>query len=267
MPQSDKLCRPTLPFCLYLSMVAVLIAAGDTACAAQSRDPGSYYARANTLGILVAYSRDSSHMLLGAAERRQLLSVGVSYSRRLLMNSTVNWQYDGELLPVALEGDPTTMQVVQYGGPNGVTASDNVGAVMVSCAPVTISFSSSEGPGGTPVTYTATDYCSGRQWTAGEAMSPVGMQWNFLPRHRIQPLLEGHGGYMYSTTPVPIVTAGSFNFTFDFGAGLEIFRPNLNSIRVEYRYHHISNHYTASTNPGVDSGMAQVTYCFRLGRR
>jgi opacity protein-like surface antigen len=142
-----------------------------------------------------------------------------------------------------------------------------VGAVMVSCAPVTESFSTPAEPGGTPVDYTATDYCSGRQWTNGEGVSPVGMQWNFLPRHRIQPLFEGHGGYMYSTRAVPIMSAGSFNFTFDFGAGFEIFRSNLQSVRVEYRYHHISNHYTADTNPGVDSGMMQLTYCFRLGRR
>jgi len=138
---------------------------------------------------------------------------------------------------------------------------------MVTCTPETASFSYPAGPGGTPVDYTATDYCSGRQWTAGEAISPVGMQWNFLTQHRIQPLLEGHGGYMFSTKAIPIMTAGSFNFTFDFGTGMEIFRSNLNSVRIEYRYHHISNHYTASTNPGVDSGLMQVTYCFRLGRR
>jgi opacity protein-like surface antigen len=264
LPQSNKLCLSTLPCCLF---VVLMIAAGGTACAAQSRGPDPYYARTNTLGIVGAYSWDSSHMLLGAAEKRELLNIGVSYSRRLLMNSAVNWQYDVELLPVALESDPTATQVVQFSGPDGITTSYNVGAVMVTCAPVTMSFSSSAGPGGTPISYTATDYCSGRQWTAGEAMSPVGMQWNFLPRRRIQPLFEGHGGYMYSTRPIPIVTAGSFNFTFDFGTGLEIFRSNLNSIRLEYRYHHISNHYTAGTNPGIDSGMLQVSYCFRLGRR
>lgn len=264
MPQSNKLCLSTLPCCLF---VVLTIAGGGATCAAQSRGPGAYYARANTLGIVGAYSWDSSHMLLGAAENRELLNVGVSYSRRLLMNSVVNWQYDVELLPVALESDPTVTQTVQFTGPDEITASYNVGAVMVTCTPVTMSFSSPAGPGGTPVSYTATDYCSGRQWTAGEAISPVGMQWNLLPRRRIQPLFEGHGGYMYSTRPIPIVTAGSFNFTFDFGTGLEIFRSNLNSIRIEYRYHHISNDYTGGTNPGIDSGMIQVAYCFRLGRR
>lgn len=265
MPESNKLWLPTLHFCLFFFVVVAITTAGAPS-AAQSPTFRPYYVRANTVGILASYSWDSSHMLLGAAEKRELLNVGFSYSRRLLVNSAVNWQYDGELLPVALESDPTATQVVQYSGPNGVTASYDVGAVMVTCTPVTVSFTSSTEPGGTPVSYTATDYCSGRQWTAGEGMSPIGMQWNFLPRHRIQPLLVGHGGYMYSTRAIPIMSAGSFNFTFDFGAGLEIFRSELKSIRIEYRYHHISNDYTASTNPGIDSGMMQVTYCFGWGK-
>ncbi|MGB0064803.1 MAG: acyloxyacyl hydrolase [Terracidiphilus sp.] len=266
MPENDKLRLPTLPLCLFFAS-AMAIAAGGTVCAAQGRDPGSYYARANTLGIVGAYSWDSSHMLLGAATNRELLNIGISYSRRLLMNRVVNWQYDGELLPIALESDPTATQFVQYSGPNGGSASYNLGAQLITCTPLTMTFSASEGPGGTPVSYTATDYCSGREWTVGQSISPIGMQWNFLPGRRIQSLLEGHGGYMYSTRPIPIVSAGSFNFTFDIGAGFEIFHSNLNSIRIEYRYHHISNHYTATTNPGIDSGLAQLTYCFRLGRK
>jgi len=118
------------------------------------------------------------------------------------------------------------------------------------------------------VTYSGTETlsCSGRRWTIGEAMSPVGMQWNFLPARKTQPFVDGHGGFMYSTQPIPVVNAGSFNFTFDVGAGFEIFRSRSRSIRVEYRYHHISNHDTATENPGIDNGLFQVTYGFRLGR-
>ena len=67
---------------------------------------------------------------------------------------------------------------------------------------------------------------------------------------------------MYSTQAIPIDYAGSFNFTFDLGAGLEFYRPNSRSVRADYRYHHISNHATAATNPGIDSGIFQVTYAF-----
>jgi opacity protein-like surface antigen len=67
---------------------------------------------------------------------------------------------------------------------------------------------------------------------------------------------------MYSTQPIPIIQAGSFNFTFDLGAGFEIYRTLHRSIRVEYRYHHISNHNTAQENPGIDSGLFQASYAF-----
>ena len=96
----------------------------------------------------------------------------------------------------------------------------------------------------------------------GEAFSPLGFQWNFRPRHRLQPVVIGHGGYIYSTHAIPIDYAGSFNFTFDLGAGVEFYRLNSQSIRVDYRYHHISNHETANTNPGIDNGVLQVTYAF-----
>jgi opacity protein-like surface antigen len=67
---------------------------------------------------------------------------------------------------------------------------------------------------------------------------------------------------MYTTHPIPIYYAGSFNFTFDLGAGIELYRSKTRSIRAEYRYHHISNHETAEQNPGIDNGLFQVTYTF-----
>jgi hypothetical protein len=67
---------------------------------------------------------------------------------------------------------------------------------------------------------------------------------------------------MYTTHPIPADNAGSFNFTFDIGAGIELYRTATRSMRVEYRFHHISNAYTAQFNPGIDSGVFQFTYAF-----
>jgi hypothetical protein len=53
----------------------------------------------------------------------------------------------------------------------------------------------------------------------------------------------------------------------DIDAGVEIYRSKSKSIRAEYRYHHLSNANTAQENPGVDSGLFQLTYCFGLGRQ
>jgi hypothetical protein len=233
------------------------------ACAAiaQTKPENPYYARVNTFGIFTAYSNDSSHILLGVVENRKLLDIGVSYNRRILVDRIVNWQYSGEILPVALESDPTSSETIQYTEPKVYTLTGSIGAAMISCVPTTSAYNFVE-PNGTPVSYKITDFCTGRRWTIGEAISPVGMQWNFLPRRTLQPFFSGHGGYMYSTQPIPISDAGSFNFTFDLGAGIELYRSKTRSIRAEYRYHHISNHETAEENPGIDNGLFQLTYTF-----
>jgi opacity protein-like surface antigen len=244
-------------FFLFLLCVALI---GALNAVAQTRIDNRYYARVNTFGVLAAYSNDSSHMLLGDAERRKLLDIGGMYSRRLFLNRIVNWEYSAEVLPVALESDPLTSVLELQTSPSPGTTTLNAGSSLITCAPLSLNYSFTY----MGVNYAGTNvfYCHGRQWTIGEAMSPVGFSWNFRPRHKLQPFLIGHGGYMYSTRPIPVSTAGSFNFTFDIGAGLELFRTHSQSIRAEYRYHHISNHYTAIENPGVDSGLVQLTYSF-----
>ncbi|HEY1805707.1 MAG TPA: acyloxyacyl hydrolase [Terracidiphilus sp.] len=250
-------------FFFRFACLCLLLAGASFAARAQVlASPGSsYFSRKNTFGVFGAYSPDSSHILLGYAENRKLVEFGVSYNRRLLMDHGVSWQYSLELLPVALESDPVGVEINTQTEPTVSTTTYDFGAQFVTCAPATVPYSYA---GENNVTYsgTLTYRCSGRRWTIGEAMSPIGMQWNFRPRNRIQPFFTGHGGYMYSTQPIPIMQAGSFNFTFDLGAGLELYRTASKSIRVEYRYHHISNHNTAQENPGIDNGLFQVSYAF-----
>lgn len=234
--------------------------AGAATVSAQVPAESLHYGRLNTFGILAAYSPDSSHWLLGTAENRRLLDFGVAYGRRLFMNRTVNWQYNAELLPVALESDPVFVDTINWTSPTVGTETESF-SESNPCVPASGSFSSTNQITGVTYSYNYSINCS-RRWTIGEAMSPVGMQWNIMPRRKLQPFFIGHGGYMYSTQPIPVAGAGSFNFTFDLGAGFELYRSITKSIRAEYRYHHISNHYTATENPGIDNGLIQVTYCF-----
>ena len=247
--------------CSY-PILRLFICIAISACAgtvlAQTAPVNPYYSRVNTFGILAAYSNDSSHILMGQAENRKLLNFGAIYSRRLFQNHIMNWQYSAEVLPVALESDPVDHLVEVFTSPFSATVTGN-NATVGPCHNSSGSFN--ETVGSTTYAYTYTNTCF-RQWTIGEGMSPVGFQWNFMPRRKLQPFVNGHGGYMYSTQPIPIANAGSFNFTFDFGAGLEMYRSRTRSVRVEYRYHHISNHNTATQNPGIDNGVLQVAYSF-----
>jgi len=227
---------------------------------AQSGRQSRYYSRVNSYGVIAAYSNDSSHILLGDAERRKLLEFGVSYNRRLQLRRSVSWQYSVEFLPVALESDPLSQFVDEQSLPDVATTITS-GGPPVSCSPITESYNF---PGSNDETFSgiATLSCRDRRWTMGEAISPVGMQWNFRPAHKLQPFLSSHGGYIYSAKEIPVDLAGSFNFTFDIGVGLELYRTLTRSIRVEYRIHHISNGNTAKRNPGIDNGLFQVTYLF-----
>ena len=106
-----------------------------------------------------------------------------------------------------------------------------------------------------PAAGTYTTSCAGRTWNIGEAISPLACNGTFCRTSRRSPSFTGHGGYMYTTHPIPVDAAGSFNFTFDLGAGIELYDFRTSSIRAEYRYHHISNHETAYQNPGIDNGL------------
>lgn len=239
--------------------MAAVFALGGSCAAAQ--DARGFYERANTFGVFAAYSNDSSHMLLGDAERRKLLEFGGVYNRRLHTGPRVVWEYSLEVLPVALESDPLTEEVVHQTAPQALTYTLKNLEPIVVCAPFQENYKEID-PDGTVYSGTDLYFCHGRRWTVGQAMSPVGFQWNFRPRRQLQPFLIGHGGYLYSTKPVPTRDSGAFNFTFDFGFGLEWFETASRSVRLDYRYHHISNHGTAFENPGIDNGMFQLTYAF-----
>jgi hypothetical protein len=236
-----------------LALVAFAVAAQ-----AQTAPEAPYYSRVNSFGLLAAYSNDSSHMLLGVAENRKLLNFGALYSRRLLHNRVVNWQYNAEILPVALESDPVDHYEITFTSPQEASFTQTTLPIGACHAD---SGSGSYAAGGVTYDYSYSDTC-GRRWTIGEGFSPIGFQWNFLPRRKLQPIVLGHGGYMYSTQPIPTTDAGSFNFTFDFGVGFELYRTRTRSIRVDYRYHHISDHYTTTENPGIDNGLFTVAYSF-----
>lgn len=217
------------------------------------------YARKNSFGVLMAYSNDSSHMLLGDAENRKLLEFGVSYSRTLLLKRRLHWQFQAEFLPIAENSDPVqvSQQTVTFTNLNPPATFTST-----TSSPTELACHNSSGTDTSPIaTIKFVNTCT-RRWVMGQALSPFGLQWNFMPRHKLQPIVTGHGGYLYSTQSIPVNGAGSFNFTFDIGAGFELYRSHTRSLRAEYRYHHISNGDTAEANPGIDSGVFQLSYVF-----
>lgn len=101
------------------------------------------------------------------------------------------------------------------------------------------------------------------QTTYGGGIEPIGVQFNFRTSHKVQPLAMATGGVAYFTRQVPVPDSSQFNFTFSFGTGVEVFAGDSHSVTIGYRYHHISNGYTATYNPGIDSNVIFVALLFK----
>jgi opacity protein-like surface antigen len=220
----------------------------------------SAYGTKNTFSAIVEYANDSSHIVLGVADNRKLVAVGVQYEHRLVMNKFLVWKYSAEFRPLILESDPTASVTTTTTSPTLSAPFMNQLGAVVHCVPAQGPFTVTL-PNGIVTSGTAVVTCS-RRWTYASGLSPFGTRINLMPRHRLQPIGSFFAGYMLSAKTIPIDTAGSFNFTFEFGAGAEYFFSQSHSMRMEYQVQHFSNANTANTNPGVDNGLFKLTYAF-----
>lgn len=96
----------------------------------------------------------------------------------------------------------------------------------------------------------------------GAGGSPIGAQVNFLHYRHVQPFVTSGGGFLYFDRRM-FGTAQQFNFTAQFGGGLQVFSPGRRTaLDVGYKYHHISNANLDRTNPGMASHMFFVGVSF-----
>ena len=99
-----------------------------------------------------------------------------------------------------------------------------------------------------------------RKTITGAGLSPVGFQLNFRRRARVQPFVQTSGGFVYFGERVPEERGARFNFTADFGGGVQWKAGARRAWTAGYRYQHISNGYRAQVNPGFDSNLFYVGF-------
>jgi Lipid A 3-O-deacylase (PagL) len=99
-----------------------------------------------------------------------------------------------------------------------------------------------------------------RRRITGAGLSPVGFQLNFRRRERVQPFAQASGGFLYFGERVPAERGAQFNFTADFGGGLQVKTAARRAWTFGYRYQHVSNGYRAAANPGFDANLFYVGY-------
>jgi opacity protein-like surface antigen len=242
-----------------VATLAVLLVLASAADAQIEEAKG--FGRKNTYSAFLEYSNDSRHIILGGSPGRKFSGLGIQYERRLLANRAFVWRYTAEFRPLVLESDPTaTLTVSIIAPPPAITVVEPTAAAL-QCIAGQRTFSGTDPFTGIHYSETVLTSC-GRRWTYAQGLSPAGTRINLLPHRRLQPTASFLAGYLLSAKKIPLDSAGSFNFTFEFGAGLEYYQSQSRSLRFEYQIQHFSNAYTAEANPGVDNGLFKLTYNF-----
>jgi hypothetical protein len=235
---------------------------------AVAQEPGGVSPK-NTWTVFTEYSDTSSHILLGLARDRELVTLGGSYARRLWRWRAGDFSYLAEIRPLVYESDPVEIHnfTEMFTPPPATISGQSSNTVISPCVASTSTLVETLRPGmpmDPVVTLTVTDHVTcGRRWSYAQAFAPLGIKQSFRTGKAIQPFVAGTAGYMYSSVPLPTENSGSFNFAFDFGVGVEMLRGPRRSMSLEYRFHHFSNKNTALENPGVDNGVFKLSYNFR----
>lgn len=194
--------------------------------AAQTNEGARLARGSQEVGAWAAYSPDSQ-VGIGTVLDRKFFELDGQYAITMLASRKVAWKWVAEVVPVALLNEPTEYY---FNSKHQLTHS-RAGAT-----------------------------------TYGGGATPLGMQVNFWNGHRVQPFLDAHGGMLYFTRQEPVPGSSQFNFTFNFGAGVQIFAWKRSSLLIGYKYHHISNNETAPQNPGIDNSEIYAGWLWRWKR-
>lgn len=101
-----------------------------------------------------------------------------------------------------------------------------------------------------------------RQTTYGFAVSPVGFRFLFLPQKRLKPFVALHAGFIFFRQPVPVPDSLSYDFTGDFGGGVQYQIKKNRAVNFGWRYYHISNMNIGKINPGYNAQVFYAGYSF-----
>ncbi len=99
----------------------------------------------------------------------------------------------------------------------------------------------------------------------GIGAAPFGVGLGIALTPRVSLFGASRVGIIRFDRVVPVPGASATNVTLEWGAELEWRMRAGRALTVGYKYHHISNVYTAVENPGVDANLLTVGYGWRVG--
>lgn len=104
----------------------------------------------------------------------------------------------------------------------------------------------------------------GRGPVYGAGLAPLGLQLRVPLHDRLAVQAGGAAGGLWFTRAVPHGNARAFNYTLEWGGALALRLRERSGLQVGYKFHHLSNYYSASSNPGVDGHVFYAGYSFRM---
>ena len=177
----------------------------------------------NELGFWAGYSPNNP-TVIGITTDRPFFELNLQYARVLVARGNWALKYMVEMVPVAIISQPRQVNVVQG---NLVAQVDAAGT---------------------------------RRTIYGGGTSPIGLQVNFRRHRALQPYINGTVGVLYFAEQVPVSGSSQFNFGVGWGAGVQIWHRENQSVSIGYKFHHISNANSADRNPGADSNLLYAGY-------
>ena len=105
---------------------------------------------------------------------------------------------------------------------------------------------------------------TGRGPVYGFGASPLGAEVLGPKLRAVRPYFAAAGGFLWFTRNSPEPEARRLIATFEVGAGLRVGRGERRAILLGWKFHHLSNAWTAPYNPGLDGN---VVYVGLVGRR
>jgi hypothetical protein len=91
-------------------------------------------------------------------------------------------------------------------------------------------------------------------------VSPFGLEVGLPVGGRVRAYGAAAAGGLLFTRPFPVPEARRLNFTLEYGGGMLVRSGRDRWIQLGYKYHHLSNAYTAMLNPGLDAHVFYAGY-------
>ena len=107
---------------------------------------------------------------------------------------------------------------------------------------------------------------TGRGAVVGAGFSPLGLQLALRPARKVGVFAAGAIGGLWFTRPVPAPDTRRFNYSFEWGGGVDVRLDERRAVQLGYKFHHLSNLYTAPANPGLDANVFYAGFSWSLRR-